>query len=145
MSADTRYPQSRWSYDENQGNFSHSSGAKADPPDLRDFRGSESLHPAPSNTEETPAAAALGTLLRLKPVLQIQGEKLDAFASLGLDYAFIADFDEMKGVSAIGCISDTDPQPLLIRSHLGTYAICIVAKINNTDELIDEESVKKSK
>jgi len=46
--------------------------------------------------------------------------------------------NEMKGKSAIGCISDTDPQPLLIRSHLGTYAICIVAKINNTEELIDE-------
>ncbi len=46
--------------------------------------------------------------------------------------------NEMKGKSAIGCISDTDPQPLLIRSHLGTYAICIVGKINNADELIDE-------
>ncbi|MBQ1950970.1 MAG: amidophosphoribosyltransferase, partial [Clostridia bacterium] len=32
-------------------------------------------------------------------------------------------FEEMQGTSAIGCISDTDPQPMLIRSHLGTYAI----------------------
>ena len=32
-------------------------------------------------------------------------------------------FDEMRGSSAIGCISDSDPQPLLIRSNLGTYAI----------------------
>ena len=31
--------------------------------------------------------------------------------------------DEMRGTSAIGCISDTDPQPLLIRSHHGTYVI----------------------
>ena len=46
-------------------------------------------------------------------------------------------FDEMKGTSAIGCISDWDPQPLLIRSKLGTYAICIVGRINNTEELID--------
>ena len=46
--------------------------------------------------------------------------------------------NEMKGKSAIGCISDTDPQPLLIRSNLGTYAICMVAKINNVDELIDQ-------
>ncbi|MBR7070786.1 MAG: amidophosphoribosyltransferase [Clostridia bacterium] len=45
-------------------------------------------------------------------------------------------FDEMSGTSAIGCISDTDPQPMLIRSHLGTYAICIVGIINNMDELI---------
>lgn len=46
-------------------------------------------------------------------------------------------FDEMKGRSAIGCISDTDPQPLLIRSKLGTYAICIVGIINNAERLID--------
>ena len=47
-------------------------------------------------------------------------------------------FDEMKGTSAIGCISDSDPQPLLIRSSLGTYAICIVGRINNADELIEK-------
>ena len=46
-------------------------------------------------------------------------------------------FDEMKGCSAIGCISDTDPQPLLIRSSLGTYAICTVGRINNAEVLID--------
>ena len=46
-------------------------------------------------------------------------------------------FDEMKGTAAIGCISDSDPQPLLIRSNLGTYAICMVGVINNSDELID--------
>ena len=45
-------------------------------------------------------------------------------------------FDEMKGTSAIGCISDTDPQPMLIRSHLGTYAITTVGIINNVDTLI---------
>ena len=47
-------------------------------------------------------------------------------------------FDEMKGTSAIGCISDTDPQPMLIRSKFGTYAICTVGLINNVDELIDK-------
>lgn len=47
-------------------------------------------------------------------------------------------FDEMQGTSVIGCISDSDPQPLLIRSHLGTYAICMVGIINNSDELIDK-------
>lgn len=46
-------------------------------------------------------------------------------------------FDEMKGNSAIGCISDTDPQPLLIRSSIGTYAICIIGIINNSKELIE--------
>lgn len=47
-------------------------------------------------------------------------------------------FDEMKGKSAIGCISDTDPQPLLIRSNLGTYAITIVGVINNSEDLINQ-------
>lgn len=46
-------------------------------------------------------------------------------------------FDEMKGTSAIGCISDTDPQPMLIRSNLGTYAISTVGIINNAEALID--------
>lgn len=46
--------------------------------------------------------------------------------------------NEMKGKAAIGCISDTDPQPLLIRSHLGTFALCMVAKINNLDALIEK-------
>lgn len=44
-------------------------------------------------------------------------------------------FEEMKGTSALGCISDYDPQPLLIRSNLGTYAICVIGQINNADEL----------
>ena len=47
-------------------------------------------------------------------------------------------FAEMKGRSAIGWISDTDPQPLLIRSKLGTYAICIIGIINNADALIEQ-------
>ena len=46
-------------------------------------------------------------------------------------------FDEMHGTSAIGCISDSDPQPLLIRSALGKFAICTVGAINNADDLID--------
>ncbi len=47
-------------------------------------------------------------------------------------------FDEMKGNSAIGCISDYDPQPLIIRSNLGTYAICTIGIINNSQEIIDK-------
>ena len=47
-------------------------------------------------------------------------------------------FDDMKGTSAIGCISDSDPQPLLIRSKLGTYAICVTGAINNYNTLIDQ-------
>ena len=43
---------------------------------------------------------------------------------------------EFKGNIGMGCISDTDPQPLLVRSHLGLFAICTVGLITNTDELI---------
>ncbi len=46
--------------------------------------------------------------------------------------------DEMVGNSAIGCISDTHPQPLLICSRLGKYAICTIGVINNADELVEE-------
>ena len=47
-------------------------------------------------------------------------------------------FEEMRGTSAIGCISDSDPQPLLVRSRFGTYAICAVGIVNNAEALIDQ-------
>ena len=43
---------------------------------------------------------------------------------------------EFSGNIGMGCISDTDPQPLLVRSHLGLFAICTVGIINNSDELV---------
>ncbi len=49
---------------------------------------------------------------------------------------FESDLADFHGCSGIGCISDTDPQPLLVRSHLGLYAISTVGIINNADELI---------
>ena len=49
---------------------------------------------------------------------------------------FENDVNEMQGNMGIGCISDTEPQPLIIRSHLGNYAITTVGRINNTDKLI---------
>ncbi len=45
---------------------------------------------------------------------------------------------EMEGNLGIGCISDYEPQPLLVRSHHGTYAITTVGKINNLDALAKE-------
>jgi len=51
---------------------------------------------------------------------------------------FEADLRRFHGTSAIGCISDSDPQPLLVRSHLGTYALTTVGCINNADALIDD-------
>ena len=50
---------------------------------------------------------------------------------------FDGDLDELEGTSGIGCISDTEPQPLLVQSHLGSFAITTVGKINNMDELVD--------
>ena len=43
--------------------------------------------------------------------------------------------NQMKGCSAIGCISDSDAQPLLIRSKLGLYAISIIGIINNKENI----------
>ena len=50
---------------------------------------------------------------------------------------FDKDLAEFQGNAAIGCISDTDPQPLLMRSHLGLYAIITVGHIRNADDLVD--------
>ncbi len=51
---------------------------------------------------------------------------------------FEKDLSDFHGTSGIGCISDTDPQPLLVRSHLGLYAISTVGIINNAEALVSE-------
>lgn len=51
---------------------------------------------------------------------------------------FERDVEELSGNIGIGCISDTEPQPLLVQSHLGSFAITTVGKINNTEELVHE-------
>ena len=50
---------------------------------------------------------------------------------------FEKELDEFDGNSGIGIISDTDAQPLLFNSHLGRFAICTVAKINNMEQIAD--------
>ncbi len=50
---------------------------------------------------------------------------------------FEKDIVHMKGNLGIGCISDYEPQPLIVRSHHGTYAITTVGKINNTNEIVN--------
>ena len=50
---------------------------------------------------------------------------------------FDGDLNELDGNLGIGCISDNEPQPLLVQSHLGSFAITTVGKINNMDELVD--------
>lgn len=51
---------------------------------------------------------------------------------------FDKDVKEMEGKMGIGCISDYEPQPLLVRSHHGTFALTTVSKINNLDEICRE-------
>ena len=51
---------------------------------------------------------------------------------------FESELPKFKGKAGIGVISDTDPQPMMINSHLGRFAIVTVAKINNMDELVQE-------
>ena len=51
---------------------------------------------------------------------------------------FEGDLAKMDGTAGIGCISDTDPQPLLVRSHLGLFAIANVGIINNMDSIVEK-------
>ena len=51
---------------------------------------------------------------------------------------FEDELDSFKGNQGVGVISDTDPQPIIVNSHLGRYAVVTVAKINNQREIADE-------
>ena len=51
---------------------------------------------------------------------------------------FEDELDSFSGNQGIGVISDTDPQPIIVNSHLGRYAVVSVAKINNLREIADE-------
>ena len=48
------------------------------------------------------------------------------------------DIQSMKGNYGIGCISDYEPQPLIVRSHHGTFSLVTVGRINNTEEIVNE-------
>lgn len=51
---------------------------------------------------------------------------------------FDSELSELKGNACIGCISDTSPQPLLMRSAVGTYALVMVGAVTNASELVEE-------
>ena len=51
---------------------------------------------------------------------------------------FEDELESFKGNQGVGVISDTDPQPIIVNSHLGRYAVVTVAKINNQREIADE-------
>lgn len=50
---------------------------------------------------------------------------------------FEDELDVFRGMSGIGVISDTDPQPIIVNSHLGRYAVVTVAKVNNDREIAE--------
>lgn len=61
--------------------------------------------------------------------------------SLERDYfrsKFEDELDHFVGNQGIGVISDTDPQPIIVNSHLGRYAVVTVAKINNIRDIAEE-------
>ena len=80
---------------------------------------------------------ARGGLAAYDPEIGLQ-RKIHSITNAPFRTKFETIFDEMQGIAAIGCISDTDPQPMLIRSNHGTYAICTVGIINNAEALIDQ-------
>lgn len=50
---------------------------------------------------------------------------------------FERDVQEMKGQIGIGCISDSDPQPLIVRAHYGNFVLTTVCRINNADDIVE--------
>ena len=80
---------------------------------------------------------ARGGLAAFDPEIGLQ-RKIHSLSNAPFRTKFENIFDEMTGIAAIGCISDTDPQPMLIRSNHGTYAICTIGVINNAAALIDQ-------
>ncbi|MCR4400382.1 MAG: amidophosphoribosyltransferase, partial [Syntrophomonadaceae bacterium] len=57
---------------------------------------------------------------------------------------FEPDLPRLKGTMGVGCISDTEPQPLTVRSNLGTYAITTVGRINNLDAIAEQAFKNRS-
>ncbi len=80
---------------------------------------------------------ARGGMAAYDPEIGLQ-RKIHSIENAPFRTKFERIFEEMSGTSAIGCISDTDPQPMLIRSNHGTSAICIIGVINNAKALIDQ-------
>ncbi len=80
---------------------------------------------------------ARGGMAAYDPEIGLQ-RKIHSIENAPFRTKFERIFEEMSGTAAIGCISDTDPQPMLIRSNHGTYAICIIGVINNAQALIDQ-------
>lgn len=78
-----------------------------------------------------------GGMAAYDPVIGLQ-RKIHNIENAPFRTKFETIFDEMRGTSVIGCISDSDPQPMLIRSRLGTFAITTIGVINNAETLISQ-------
>ena len=57
---------------------------------------------------------------------------------------FEDELESFKGKAGLGVISDTDPQPIIVNSHLGRYAVVTVAKINNTRDISDGDAFQRA-
>ena len=57
---------------------------------------------------------------------------------------FTKEFEDMRGTLGIGCISDFEAQPILIRSHHGSFAITTVGRINNSEQIVESIISKKT-
>ena len=64
--------------------------------------------------------------------------EIHSIASTPFRTKFEGELNDFKGTSGIGCISDTDPQPLLVRSHLGVFALTTVGATTNADAIIEK-------
>lgn len=83
----------------------------------------------------------LGTRSAGMAVLDKDGSctrEIHSIANTPFRTRFEKDLPDFAGNVGIGCISDTDPQPLLVRSHLGLYAIITVGQINNAEDLVNK-------
>ena len=71
---------------------------------------------------------------------EIQGfqREIHSISNTPFRTRFEDDLPDFSGNSGIGCISDSDPQPLIVRSHLGTFALTTVGTINNAEALIEQ-------
>ena len=77
-------------------------------------------------------------------VLHLFNRKIHNLESSYFRSKFEPDLDMFNGSQGIGVISDTDPQPIMINSHLGKFAIVTVAKINNMAKL-EKELISENK
>ena len=72
------------------------------------------------------------------------GRQIHSIENAPFRTRFEKDLEDLKGNIGIGVISDTDPQPLMVRSHLGLYSVAVIGLINNAEMLIEKLSKERN-